>query len=289
MTGPVLLAGGTGLLGRHLRAALEAAGVPVVVLSRGPGGVPWSRLPDLLPGARGIVNLAGENLGAGRWTPERRKLILLSRLETTARITASLGQLPQPPVLVQASAVGLYGPRGLEPVDEDTPAGSGFLAEVCRSWEAAAAATPGRCVMLRFGVVLARDGGALPRMALPVRCFAGVGLGPQGLSWIHVQDAVGLLRAAIEREEWNGPFNACAPHPVSQTDFTRALGAVLHRPIWPAPPNVVGGILRLALGEMAQEMVLQGAFVHPRRAHEHGFTFAFPRIEEALQDLCSGP
>ncbi len=286
MTGPVVIAGGTGLVGRVLRAHLEAEGQSVVVLSRGPGGRPWSDLPALAREASAIVNLAGENLGTGRWTPARRSRILVSRVEATRRIVDAIQACPPPrPALIQASAVGFYGACGSTPVDEDARNGAGFLAEVCRTWETEALHAQTRIVIFRLGVVLARGGGALPRMALPVRFFAGTGLGPQGISWIHITDLITLMTRAIRDEEWSGIFNACAPEAASSDAFTHELGRVLHRPVWPVPRGFTAAALRMALGEMAEEMLLQGAFVTPKRLLDRGFPFRFPGLQGALKDL----
>lgn len=286
MSGPIVVAGGTGLLGRALRPHLEASGHPVIVVSRGPGGEPWEALPRLVEGAAAVVNLAGENLAAGRWTASRKARILASRVDATRLIAETIADASEPPpVLVQASAVGFYGPGGPEEVDETAPQGTGFLAEVCAQWEAEAFRAPTRVAILRFGVILASQGGALPRMALPVRLFAGVGLGPQGLSWIHIDDAVAMIHQAIRDSHWRGAWNACAPDPRSNDAFTLALARVLHRPVWPVPRAVSAGALRVCLGEMAQEMLLQGVFAQPARALGSGFTFRYSTLEAALTDL----
>jgi uncharacterized protein (TIGR01777 family) len=177
-------------------------------------------------------------------------------------------------------------------VTEDQPTGKGFLARVCRAWEAAAdGAPPGvRVVKLRLGVVLAREGGALPRMALPVRLFQGakLGHGQQGLSWIHVEDAVAMILAALRDPAWAGPVNATAPGPVTNETFTRALCRVLRRPMVPVPAFATRAALGLLLGEMAEEMLLAGVFAYPRRAEDRGFSFRFPEVEAALADLMAG-
>jgi hypothetical protein len=297
---PFLIAGGTGLVGRHLAAALAREGAEVVVLSRNPGrtalpggvrAAPWRDLPALVEGAAAVVNLAGENLAQGRWSPERKRAILASRLEATGALAGAIAAAGDPPpVLVSASAVGYYGALDEPPVDERQPAGSGFLAQVCRQWEAAADAAGAagiRVVKLRLGVVLARDGGALPRLAGPVRCFLGTALGDgrQGLSWIHIDDLVALILEAARNPGWRGAMNATAPRPASNAVFTRAVARRLGRPVLPVPAPVTRAALRLLLGEMAQAMLLEGAWVLPAAALRHGFQFRFADLDAALADL----
>ena len=287
----VVLAGGTGLVGRHLAAALAREGVQVAVLSRSgaPGTASWDDLPRALEGADAVVNLAGEGIADQRWTASRKEAILRSRVDATTRLVAALNALPAPPpVLVSASAVGLYGPMDGRPVDETFPPGKGFLAKVCRQWEAAADGAAGtRVVKLRLGVVLARDGGALPKMAFPVKLFQGakLGHGQQGLSWIHIDDLVRLILEAASNPGYAGVVNATAPGPVTNESFTRALARRLHRPMLPVPAWVTRAALGLLTGEMGRAMLLEGAFVYPRRAEALGFVFRFPRVEGALEDL----
>ncbi|WP_306600520.1 TIGR01777 family oxidoreductase [Geothrix sp. 21YS21S-2] len=288
----VVLAGGTGLVGRHLADSLSRDGVEVRVLSRRPGSpFSWDDLPRALEGADAVVNLAGEGIADKRWTPSRKDAILRSRVESTNRLVAAMGALPSPPrALVNASAVGFYGPMDGRPVEEGRGPGKGFLAKVCRQWEAAAdAATPLgiRVVKLRLGVVLARDGGALPKMAFPVRMFQGarLGHGQQGLSWIHIDDLVRLVREAAENPAFSGALNATSPRPVTNETFTRALARRLRRPMLPIPGFVTRTALDLLFGEMGREMLLEGSFVYPRKALELGFTFRFEKVEEALADL----
>ncbi|MBI4911437.1 MAG: TIGR01777 family protein [Acidobacteria bacterium] len=294
----VVIAGGSGFLGRALAARLAAEGTPVVILSRrsgqdfGPGirrGA-WGNLAQRLEGARAVVNLAGENLAGGRWTRARMDLLRSSRVEPTRWIVEALSACTRPPsVLVNASGAGYYGDTEV-PVDEGAPPGSGFLADTCVAWEAEAVAAERigiRVLRLRMGVVLAREGGALPRLALPVRCFAGapLGHGRQGFPWIHLEDLLGLVQAALSDARWRGAVNAVAPSLTSQGEFTRSLGRVLRRPILPLPPSLSSGVLKVLLGRMADEMLLGGAFVRPAAALERGFGFGFPDARAALQDL----
>lgn len=291
----VVLAGGTGLVGRHLAQALSRRGAEVVLVTRRPGAFPgavaWEALPAALEGADAVVNLAGEGIADQRWTRARKAALLASRQGTTARIVAALGSLDRPPrVLLNASAVGFYGPRPETPVDEGSARGEGFLADLCALWEAAAdAALPlaVRVVKLRLGVVLAREGGALPRMALPLRLFLGapLGGGRQGLSWIHVDDLAALALEALVNPAYAGAVNATAPAPVSNEAFTRALARALHRPVLPAPAVLTRAAIQALLGEMGRAMLLEGAYVLPRRALELGFAFRHTGLPGALEDL----
>lgn len=298
--GRVVVAGGSGLVGRALVAALTAQGLAVTVLSRRPEaqaptpGVAfrdWEDLPSRLDGARALINLAGEGIADRRWTATRKAALRDSRVGTTRRLVAALRACAEPPeALVNASAIGFYGSRDETPVDEAAGPGAGFLPDTCRAWEAeAAAASAGgtRVVRLRLGVVLAREGGALPRMALPVRWFQGcrLGSGRQGLSWIHRDDLVAMLIEAARDSAWEGALNATAPAPLSQEAFTRLLALRLHRPMLPVPGPVTAAALRLALGELAESLLLQGAYVRPARALALGFRFRFPTAEAALADL----
>ncbi|HJV23206.1 MAG TPA: TIGR01777 family oxidoreductase [Holophagaceae bacterium] len=295
----VVIAGGTGLVGRALLEALVAGGTQVVVLTRNPGvdlpagaqAAAWEALPTALEGTDAVINLAGEGIADRRWNPARKAALLASRVDTTRRLVDALTRTAAgPKVLVNASAVGYYGAHGGEVVDETGAQGKGFLPDVCAAWEREAdraAASGVRVVKLRIGVVLAREGGALPKMALPVRLFNGakLGQGRQGLSWIHLQDLVAMLITAAVNPEWQGVYNATAPGPVTNETFTRILGKVLHRPILPVPAFVTRAVLPLLVGEMAEPMLLQGAFVYPRRAERQGFTFRFPDAQGAVQDL----
>jgi uncharacterized protein (TIGR01777 family) len=296
----VVVAGGTGLVGRALVRALVARGCQVTVLSRKPGAAlglegallrGWDDLPGLLDGADAVFNMAGEGIADRRWSAARKAAIRDSRVQGTRRLVEAMKTCAQAPkALVNASAIGLYIPRGAEPVDEFSPPGRGFLADVCQAWEAeakAATVSGVRVARLRIGVVLAREGGALPKMALPVRLFQGskLGSGAQGLSWIHLDDLVAMLVEAARNEAWEGPFNATAPEPLSQEAFTRLLARQLHRPVLPVPAFLTAGLLRLLLGELADSLLLQGAFVYPVRAQTLGFTFRFPRAQAALEDL----
>jgi uncharacterized protein (TIGR01777 family) len=296
----VIVAGGTGLVGRPLVRALVEAGAQVVVLTRKPKALAlpagasaqaWEDLPACLEGADAVINLAGEGIAERRWSPSRKAAILGSRIEATRRIVAAMGRCEVPPkALVNASAIGYYIPQGIAPVDESTPPGHGFLAEVCQAWEAEAlqARTYGtRVSLVRIGVVLAREGGALPKMALPVRYFQGckLGSGEQGLSWIHLDDLVAMLLEAARNPAWEGIFNGTAPQPLSNLEFTRLLARRLRRPLLPVPGFVTAFATKVLLGEMAEALLLQGAFVQPAHAQALGFKFRYPTAEAALEDL----
>ena len=291
----IVIAGGSGLLGRPLVARLQADGHTVSVLTRRPrrvGDVAWS--PDA-PGepwagavaaADAVINLAGESIAGGRWTSARKAALRDSRLRATrALVGAILAAGSKPLAFLSGSAIGIYGPHGDEPVTEDTPPGSHFLSALGVAWEreAMAAARVTRVVLLRTGIVLAREGGALPQMAIPFRIFAGgrIGSGRQQVSWIHIEDWVDMVRWALDTSRVSGPLNITAPGPVSNADLGRALGRALGRPaIVPAPAFAV----RLALGEMA-DVVLNGQRVLPAKAESLGFTFRYPRIEQALREI----
>jgi uncharacterized protein len=291
----IVIAGGSGFIGEPLVRRLVARGDDVAVLSRNPAKVragrglawdgrtqgPWS---EEAASADAVVNLAGENVGEGRWTDERKKKLVASRLDATGAIVQALRNAPpRERVLVNASAVGYYGVRGDEELDEHGTRGGGFLAELVEKWEAAAreAESLARLVILRFGVALAPEGGALKKMMLPFKLGAGgpIGSGAQWMSWIDRDDAVRMVEWALDNRGARGVYNATAPQPVRNRDFTRALGRAVHRPAFmPAPAFA----LRLAFGEMAEEMLLGGQRVVPRRAEREGFRFDLPTLDASL-------
>lgn len=294
----VAVIGATGLIGRSVGAALVARGDSVVAVSRGGaagiGGardVRWDPAEGpppaaALDGVDAVVNLAGVSIGGRRWTARRKREIRLSRVMPTRRLADALTAGGRPRVLLNASGVGYYGPRGDEEVVEGTPAGAGFLAETCVAWEREAlrAVDAGvRVVTLRSALVLSAAGGVLPEMARPVRLFAGgpVGGGRQWLSWIHIDDEVGLILHALDRDDMSGPVNFASPTPVRQREFVRALGRVLGRPAVVPAPAVA---LRLALGEMAS-LILDGQRVEPRAALVAGYRFRHTELEPALRSL----
>jgi hypothetical protein len=293
----VAIVGSNGLIGAALARALIARGDSVVALSRsgaaGIGGAldmrwdPAEGPPPAaaLDGADAVVNLAGVPIGGKRWTADRKREIRESRTLTTRLIVDALSQEGAPPVLVNGSAVGYYGTTE-ETVDETSPAGSDFLAETCVAWEREAirATEHGvRVVLARTGIVLARDGGALPQMALPVKLFAGgpIGGGRQWIPWIHIDDEVGLLLLALDSPDLSGPLNGSAPEPARQRDLVKALGSALGRPaILPTPAFP----LRLAMGEMAT-LALEGQRAVPAVALAAGYEYAHPDLEAALRAI----
>ncbi len=299
--GRVVVAGGTGLVGRALVKTLVARGAEVAVLTRRPGtavlppgakALGWEHPALALEGADAVFNLAGEGIADRRWTASRKRALLQSRVAPTEDLVAALAACTRrPSVLVNASAIGYYGARPDDtPVSEASPAGAGFLPELCQAWEAAAlpAVELGvRVVLPRIGVVLAEQGGALPKMARPVRLYAGacLGQGRQGLSWIHLRDLVNLLVEAAANPAWDGPVNATAPEPVSHAVFMALLAKRLHRPLLPIPGFLTHAALALALGELGRELLLHGAFVYPGKAEALDFPFRFPSPEAALEDL----
>ena len=302
-----IITGGAGFIGRSLAANLAAAGYEVVVLSRDPqkaAGLPagvraerwdgrtaagWGPLAD---GARAIVNLAGENLaGRGflpdRWTPERKQLIRQSRLDAGhAVVEAVKAARVKPQVVIQSSGIGYYGTRVDRVLTEVDGTGDDFLARLTVEWEASTApvALLGvRHMSIRSGVVLSPTDGALYRLLLPFKLFAGgpMGSGRQGFSWIHPADETAAICFLIESFEASGAFNLCTPEPLTNAEFGTAIGAVLGRPLWlPAPAFA----LKLALGEVAS-MVLEGQRAVPQRLLDLGFKFRFPDAESALRDL----
>lgn len=293
------MAGGSGFIGSALVHDLLSAGHDVDVLTRssrpdvtgaralswGPGGPGSWR--GALAGADAVVNLAGESINQ-KWNEESKRRILDSRVQATRAIIDAIAEAGhKPAVLVNASAVGYYGP-GTEPVAEDAAPGGDFLAGVCKAWEneAVDAEQLGvRVVRLRLGVVLARQGGALKAMLLPFKLGVGgrLGSGEQWMSWIQLKDVVAMIRWAIENPKVSGAVNAVAPGACSNYEFTKAMGRVLHRPtIFPVP----AGVLRTLLGEMS-DMLLTGQKVLPKRAQELGYAFRFPALEPALKDCLS--
>ncbi len=291
----ITMTGGTGFIGSRVRAALEAGGHEIRLISRrsGPGYFRWPS-PDApfpaasLEGAGAVIHLAGETV-AQRWSAEVKRRIRDSRVLGTQRLVEALAAMQErPQVLICASATGYYGDRGEEVLDETSPPGRGFLAETCVEWEKAAVQAEAlgvRVVRLRFGMVLGRDGGALKKM-LPVfrLCLGGrLGGGQQWMPWIHLDDIVALVQWALAEPEVAGAYNAVAPAPVRNADFTRALEGILGRPAMFAVP---AWALRAAMGEAA-EIVLSSQRVMPRAALNAGFRFRHAHVADALRALLS--
>jgi uncharacterized protein (TIGR01777 family) len=293
----IVVAGGTGFLGRPLTERLVSKGHQVVVLTREAASqeparaVVWS--PDgsvgawanEIDGADAVVNLAGEPIAGRRWSADHKQQIRDSRIRATRSLAAAIGRASQPPsVFVSGSAVGYYGPLGDEWVVEATPPGSDFLAQVCHQWEAEAtraASSRTRVVRVRTGLVLERDGGALPPMLPPFKFGIGgpAGSGRQYWPWIHRSDWIDLVWWAIRTDTVEGPLNATAPEPVRNAEFARALGRALGRPSFmPAPAFA----LRLILGEMADALLLSGQRASPAKAGALGFSFTYEQVDDAL-------
>ncbi len=290
----IAITGATGLIGTALRGALEDQGHTVLQLTRRPTDsahqIYWSPRGNEIDAARlegidAVVHLAGENL-FGRWTDDKKEAILQSRAQGTDLLARTLARLNDPPaVFVSASAVGYYGNTGHAVVDEESPPGQTFLAEVCRQWEQACqpAIDAGiRTTNPRLGVVLSRDGGALKLMLTPFRLGLGahVGDGRQFMSWIALTDVVRGLQFLLDNDQLDGPVNLTSPNPVSNAELTETLGQVLHRPTILGLP---GALVRLGAGQMGEEMLLHGQRAVPARLQKNGFEFAFPKLEAALR------
>jgi uncharacterized protein (TIGR01777 family) len=290
----VAVSGSHGLIGSALVGALRAEGHEVTRLVRGaatgPDEVRWDPVAGEidqagLEGHDAVVHLAGAGIGDRRWTAAYKREIRDSRVRGTALLAGALARLERPPsVLVSGSAIGIYGDRGDEELDESSPPGTGFLAEVCRAWEEATtpAADAGiRVALARTGVVLAREGGALRRMALPFRFFVGgpLGSGRQWFSWISLADEVAAIRHVIETPSLTGPVNLVAPGCVRQREFARALGRAMRRPSWMAVPAVA---LRLAVGRELAAELLASQRVRPAALLASGYRFHHPTPDAAL-------
>ena len=305
----VFVTGGTGLVGSLLVKKLRERGDHVVLLTRRPEAtqhltganctvvkgdpVQPGEWMNAVADCDAVVHLAGEGIFNRRWSPEFKDLIRSSRVQSTENVVAAIGKIPvanasgsSNRVLINASAIGIYGPHGNEELTEDALPGNDFLAKVCTDWENAAqhAANHGvRVVLLRTGIVLDKSGGALAQMLTPFKmCVGGkVGSGRQWMSWIHNEDEVGLILFALDHAEIAGPLNATAPHPVTNREFATALGKVLGRPsFFPTP----GFMLKLMLGQAA-DIITTGQRVFPKKAQAAGYVFKFTDIEAALRDL----
>lgn len=296
----IIVAGGSGFIGRALCAELVKVGHGVIVLTRDVDNaekflgnqvepVNWSAAAggswmSVVDGADAVINLAGENIGAGRWTKARKARILGSRLSATGALVEAIAKARRrPAVMVSISAIGYYGGHGNEIITENDGAGSDFVARLVQQWEEAARKVEAygvRLVVLRTGLVLGERGGVLAKMLLPFRLFVGgpLGSGKQWFSWVHRDDVVGLILFAIQNNAVKGVLNATAPEPQTMKDFCKSLGKVMGRPSWAQVP---GFVLKTALGEMSQ-MVLNGQRVVPAAAEKAGYKFKYRTSEQAL-------
>ncbi len=294
----VLIAGGSGLVGSALVPALEAEGADVTRLVRssaGAGEIEWHPNNDQIDGAAlegfdAVINLAGENIAGGRWTDEVKRKIRDSRVNGTHLLSEAIAKLKQKPnAFLCASATGIYGDRGDETLDEQSDSGGGFLAGVCREWEKStepALAAGVRTVFLRFGPILAREGGMLAKLLTPFKMGMGgkVGSGKQYISWVAIDDVVNVIKLALNDESIRGPVNIVSPNPVTNEVFTKTLGHVLSRPTALAMPAFA---VRLAFGEMADEMLLTSQRVIPKRLNDAGYEFEYPELEAAFRKYLS--
>jgi hypothetical protein len=301
----IVLSGGTGLIGKALTQTLVHDGAQVVLLVRrrpqleaGSGTssavteVDWHPEqpvpmadPTPLEGCSAAVHLSGANVGEHRWTPSYKQTILASRVDSSYALKKIFGVLhAPPPVVVAASATGYYGDRGDEVLTEASGPGTGFLAEVCQAWEAATSPLAARVVQLRFSVVLASSGGALPQLLRAFRLGLGgrMGNGRQWMSWISLEDAVAAIKFAIAEPSLSGPCNTTSPFPVTNAEFTDTLGRLLHRPTFLRVPAL---LLRGAFGEMANETVLASTRAVPERLHASGFRLSHERLEHAVSEM----
>lgn len=293
----ILITGSSGVVGSALIDFFSEGHYQVYRLVRtrenlGPNEIGWDPEqgvinPDLLEKFNAVVHLAGENI-VGKWTEDKKRKISESRINGTRLLCQTLSQLQHPPeVLISASAIGYYGNRGDEILTESSSGGEGYMAEVCQKWEEAAepAISKGiRTVFLRTGMVLSPKGGALKNMVTPFKlCMGGkFGSGDQYISWISIDDLIGIIYYAIRQTTLRGPVNAVAPNPVTNREFTKALGAVLHRPAFLKVP---ASILKLIFGQMAEELLLSSQRVLPAALEEKGFRFDYPQLDDALKHL----
>ncbi len=281
---PLIVTGASGLIGARLCAEWERRGGSVLRVSRTrreAGWIGWQDLPAAVAESAAVVNLAGEPVAGRRWSARVKEEIRASRVRAAEAIAAA-----RPSAWIQASAVGWYGDRGEETLTEASVPGEGFLAEVCQAWEEPCLRherAGGRGTRLRFGIVLAREGGALAKMLPAFRCGVGgrLGDGRAWMSWIHAADAVGLILAALDDERWRGAVNVTAPEPVRNADFTRTLARRLHRPALLAVPRFG---LRALFGE-GGDLLLASQRARPEVALRLGYEFRWPRLDAALADL----
>jgi len=300
----IAILGGTGFIGTQLVQTLALANHHITLLSRNPASAQNPRIPSVearlwdpagnlsqvLEGTDAVINLAGESIGSNRWSKPQKERILSSRVSTTQAIVRAIGHTRRKPtVLLNASGVGYYGHVASGDVTEDSPRGNDFLSGVCARWEEEARSAEQfgvRVVLLRSGLVLAKNGGSLLKLMLPFRLFAGgpLGSGQQWFPWIHLEDEVGAIVFCLMHPEVSGPANLVAPHSVTMSQFCTSLGKAMGRPSWLRVPSVV---LKVAIGEMAEGLVLVGQKAIPKKLAANGFDFKYQDVDTALGAILS--
>jgi uncharacterized protein (TIGR01777 family) len=299
----VVITGGTGFIGRPLSQRLVERGYEVICLTRnasaanekwgnrikfvdwnGRNAVGWGGYAD---GASAIINLAGESIASGRWNRKKKQRIIQSRVNAGEAVVKAVQSVKKKPeVFIQASAIGFYGDKGDKLLDETSPPGKGFLSGVTKKWETSTEALEKctRRIIIRTGMVLGPNGGALVRLVQPFRCFVGghIGTGEQWNSWIHIEDVIQSILFLMESKDLRGVFNLTAPCPLKNKDFCQAIGEVLRRPSWLPVP---GFFLKLLFGELAKEVLLSGQRVYPKCLEKSGYKFNFPEAKQALVDI----
>lgn len=300
----IIVTGGTGFIGRNLCLKLIASNYNIIMLTRnidkakkifsnsitpvqwdGKSATGWV---EHVNAAHAIINLAGENIGSGRWTQKKKKAILESRIRAGQLIAEAINKVETKPViLLQASGIGIYGDRRDERLDESCTPGNGFMPDLARQWEQSVKDIEKigvRLVYLRTGVVLEKDADFLKRILLPFRLFIGghLGSGKQWISWIHLEDQLRAIKFLLESKDLTGIFNLCAPNPLTYKEFFKIMSKVMNRPSW---FHVPGFLLKLLFGEMAEELILSGQRAYPDRLLDAGFNFKYPELESALVEI----
>ena len=302
----ILITGATGFIGRALSSRLIKSGYEVTALSRNPeksstllpqktrlikwDGHSCGQWIDFVSGSTAIVNLAGENIGTGRWTLAKKQRVLQSRLSVSEAIISAVDKTdPKPEAIIQASGIGYYGMRGQELLDEDSSGGTGFLAEVSKKWEQSIKPIENqnvRLAIIRLAPVLGKNGGMMARLLPAFRFFLGCipGSGRQWFSWVHIEDVVAVIQLLIEDQDTRGIFNLSAPNPLQAKHFYKLLAKLMHRP---PPVKIPAWVLRFILGEMADELLMADQRTIPKKLMEKGYTFEYPTAESALTQILS--
>lgn len=302
----IILIGATGFIGQQLVKQLTSKKHHLTIVSRNKSkaekifpnhrdfavwdGRDPKALTDIINGSDAVINLAGESIAGGRWTDKRKQQILSSRIQSTQAVVNAINEADKKPkVLIQPSAVGYYGADNTRTFDENANAGKGFLADVTVQWEQAAKDLDKsvRLVFLRTGVVLDRNGGALPQMVMPFKYGIGghIGSGNQWFSWIHIDDEVRAIEFLLENEKTSGAYNLTAPEPVTMKMFAKSIGKTLKRPSWLHVPAFA---IKLLMGQMGEEMILSGQRVIPKKLQDEGFDFRYKQVDDALRNIFAG-